>query len=94
MSKVIQIDVADSERIERAQYEYMSYVNVEKSYLDDHMLDPDGNAINSPIFREYHKMTIEALVVYETAKNDMVEKYGIGTAEWQLDFASKEVTIG
>lgn len=93
MARTIKIDKDICTKVERAHYEYNALMNVEKAYLDDHMLDPDGSAIESPIFKMYHEKAIEALKAYEEAKLEMTREYGIENVGWHLDFATSEVSV-
>ena len=92
--KAVSIDKEACAKLERLHYEYNSYLEVEKGYLDGHMLDESGDAIGSPVYAAYHEKTVAALKAYEEAKADLVEKYGLGSASWNLDFKTGEVTVG
>ena len=93
MTRKIEIDQEICTKVERAHYEYNALMNVEKAYLDDHMLDPDGSAIESPIFKLYHEKSIAALKEYEEAKSCIVKKYDLNRVNWQLDFETAEITV-
>lgn len=92
MEKII-IDEDLRNKIERCHYEYTALVNVEKTYLDSHMLDDDTTALDGVVFKAYHEKLVQALKDYEEAKSEMTEKHGIGNASWSLDFKTCEVEI-
>lgn len=93
MARKIEIDQETRTKVERAHYEYNALLNVEKAYIDDHMLDPDGSAIDNPIFNSYHEKTIAALKAYEDEKSEMMKRYELESVTWQLDFSTGEITI-
>ena len=94
MEKKVKIDQELVTRIERCHYEYNALLNVEKAYLDDHMLDQEDSALTSKVFEKFHSRTVAALKEYEEAKTEMVKEYGLESVVWNLDFATGEVTVG
>ena len=92
--KKLKIDQEYVDLLERLHYEYNAYNNVEKSYIEDHRLDPDGSAIDCPIYDAYHAKTVASLKAYDEAKNKVVVKYNLANVNWQLDFKTGEITIG
>ena len=93
MEKTIQIDQETCDRLERLHYEYNALANVETAYLDAHRLDPDGSALASEAYREYHAQTVAAFAAYERAKAELAREHGLSNVNWQLDFATGEVHV-
>lgn len=89
----IVIDEELCTKLEKLHYEYNSYAQIEKSYIDDHRLDPDGSAIDAPIYVAYHKKTLAAFQAYEEAKDELMRKYDLLNVNWQLNFKTKEIEI-
>jgi len=91
--KKIQVDKETVERLERLHYEYNVLVGIETSYLDNHMLDANGDAIESPIYKRYHEKTLAAFKAYEEAKDELIKKFNLEDKTWNLEFKTGEVTI-
>lgn len=92
-----QIDKDVVEAIERASFEANARQQVIDRYLDRHMDDADASALDSPVFLHFMSLLAEAETEYEMLK-DALSKAEIGDelnshdAEWQLDYATGEIT--
>lgn len=98
--KTIQVVIPEEivNEIERCQYEVNSRQGVIDRYLERHMNDNDGSAIESAPFQHFMSLLSEAETEYEMAKErvtkefvpDILKEHQI---EWSLDFLTGIMTI-
>lgn len=98
--KTIEIEVPQEvvNQIERCQYEVNSRQGVIDRYLEKHMNDTDGSAIESAPFQYFMSQLAAAEAELEITKNQMSEVY-IPQAlkehqtEWIIDFSTGIMTV-
>jgi len=76
------------EKIEALQYEVESRKDVITQMLSN------GMNTESAMFAKYHNEYQEFFVMYNKAKQEMVNSVGIGNGQsWNLDFATCELSV-
>lgn len=91
--KNVKIDKGLCDEIEKLHYEYKALEQVVTAYFDQHMLDPDDSAVSSPIFLNFQSQLMVKYAEYERKKAEMVEQYGLGNRNWNLNFQKCEVEL-
>ena len=98
--KTITVNVPERtvNEIERASFEVSSRRGVIDRYLEKHMNDVDGSAINSKPFNHFMSLLTEAEAHFELAKQEIEDVYVPALVkehsyEWNLDYKSKILTI-
>ncbi len=84
--------------LERCQYEVNSRQGVIDRYLEKHMNDADGSAIDAAPFKHFMSLLAECEAEYEMVKEAITENYVPDVlkehqAEWNLDFHTHILTI-
>lgn len=84
--------------LQRCEFEVNSRQGVIERYLDKHMNDEDGSAIESKPFKHFMSLLAEAEAEFELAKNKVTEEflpsYLVGhECEWIIDYQTKIMTI-
>ena len=102
MSKVVKsVKVTTDYRdlIQRLHLEWYQKDRVLRGLLEDHQFDDDPTSfINSDIFKAYEEKVAKALLAYETAKNDLEDRYVPDELrgknyQWSLDYPTCELTF-
>ena len=89
MSKVIKVDETIVTNIEKLQYEVESRKDVIVALLSTTF------TVDNARFEAYQNEYREYFTRYNQAKHDMLIKYGVpSNVNWNLDFASRELTVG
>ncbi len=86
------------DEIERAQYEVNSRQGVIDRYMEKHAKDADFSAIDSKPFQHFMSQLSYAEAELEMAKAEVTNTYvpevlKSHNIQWNLDFASQELTI-
>lgn len=92
------VDQQDINEVQRAGFEVDGRRGVIDRYLEKHMNDVDESAINSKPFIHFMSLLCESEAHYELAKQRLEENYIPDflkghSYNWNLDYATKEMTI-
>ena len=84
--------------VERLSYEESSYKDIITTMLEMHKGDPDGSAIDNPVFKAYQEKYAKAKAEYEMAKQQITRDFvpeclQDHQTDWNLDYATCELTI-
>ena len=88
MANIIMVSEEDRNKVQRADVEVASYQNI-ISYIIANNMD-----ISSERFKEYENKHREALLTFETVKNNLQKKYlsNVKASHWNLDYSTCELS--
>lgn len=98
--KTVVVRVPDEYRdlIQRLHLEWFQKDRSIRGYIEDHQFDDDpGEFFDSPSFKAYEERCAKALLAYETAKEDLEnrfvpEKFKGKNYKWELNYSTCELT--
>ena len=94
MAEIIILDQEVIDKLQRLHYDYENYKDVIATCLDAHAKDADASFLDGPIFKEYERRMSEAFTAYSVAKGEIEKQYQCENTRWNIDFQTRELTIG
>lgn len=98
-SRTVRIPDDYRDLIQRLHLEWYQKDRVIRGLMEDHQFDDDPAAfLNTDIFKAYEEKVANALLAYETAKDDLEQRYVPDdykdkSYQWSLDYATCVLTF-